>query len=173
MGPDGDLRLTPASIHDAWVAHYGGLASDKTGLSHDAQYWNDNLRDIETLSELPGLNEPLLWPEVRKLIGSLKRWKAAGPSGLITEWLQAVLAELDDGSDADHNEPATPMGRLLFAVVTVMWKGCYLAEPIRIASVVSVPKGGDATDMNNYRGISLIDHGTFWNVVCAPVWKPG
>lgn len=157
VGPDGDLKLTPASIHDAWVAHYGGLASDKTGLSHDAQYWNDNLRDIETLSELPGLNEPLLWPEVRKLIGSLKRWKAAGPSGLITEWLQAVLAELDDGSDADHNEPATPMGRLLFAVVTVMWKGCYLAEPIRIASVVSVPKGGDATDMNNYRGISLID----------------
>jgi len=68
------------------------------------------------------------------------------------EWFKAMVED----PHAASSEPATPMGKAFLRVLQSVWERASIPACWNKAIVVSVPKKGDPTCMDNYRGISLI-----------------
>jgi hypothetical protein len=102
------------------------------------------------LSEIPGVNAEVDWPELRAVFARMNNWKAAGASGNILELFKyALLGEEDD-------EPSA-LRIVLLKLLNMMLKGGYIAEILQVSLLITVPKKGDLSDRNNHRGISLIE----------------
>jgi exonuclease III len=149
----GQLVTDPEAILGTWAKHYARLAEDETGHSRDQNYWTDKLP--APLSELTDLNEPVLWREVNSTLKAIKSGKAAGLDGLTPEWFKTCIEEW--GEDRDPTDgPQTPFAKHFYKLVIGVWDLNHIPKRFREAAVVSIPKKGDLTDMDNYRGISLI-----------------
>ena len=147
--PEGNLQVDSEGIAAAWAAHYARLASDATGHSRDPTHWEEK---GEELPEIPGLDEPISWSELNQALAAIKGGKAAGVDGLPPEWFKAMVED----PHAASSEPATPMGKAFLRVLQSVWERASIPACWNKAIVVSVPKKGDPTCMDNYRGISLI-----------------
>ena len=79
--------------------------------------------------------------EIRKAIKALKLGKAAGPDGIPAE---AIKADLKTTTDVLHS---------LFSKV---WEEETLPEDWKEGVIIKIPKKGDLTNCNNYRGIMLL-----------------
>lgn len=148
---NGEIILDPVEIKEAWARHYGKLCSDDDGLSKDKDKWateiNEDLNDT-----LPGINEPVSWSEVARVLREIKNGKAAGISGMPAEWLKLAIEEEPMGEI-----PATPMGKIILSICKRMIEKGVVPGSINRAVVVNIPKKGDPTVMDNYRGISLME----------------
>jgi len=86
--------------------------------------------------------------EIHKAVRSMQCNKAPGdPGDLGIDTLNA----LDDGNYSD-------CAKCLLILFNKIWKGDFPSD-WNTASIISIPKKGDLTDCNNYRGISLINIG--------------
>ena len=150
----GELQLEPAGIRQVWTDHYQNLGRDVTGHSRDQAHWRSLSHSTRSSSggapEIGALNDDLSWVELRKAIQALRPGKAPGKDGIPGEWYR-LLVEDEEGSSA--------MARALLRVMVVIWKAGVIPETWATANIVTIPKSGDPTDPNNYRGISLIDIG--------------
>lgn len=155
----GELQCDPEVIKQAWARHYGRLCRDETGHSRDETYWADKLTGPPR-EELEGINEPVTWPELCTVLKGLKNGKAPGISGLPAEWLKVCFEK-----DSEH--PTSPMGAILLGLIRHMVEQGEVPEVLNRAVVVSIPKKGDLTLMDNYRGISLME--TLLKVACTLV----
>lgn len=154
------LCETPDEILKAWADHYQSLTLDITGHSRDDDYWRDLLESLPYKSELPLLNEDVLWAEVNEILRQLVTGKAPGATGLSPEFFKAAYES--DPKDV----PSTPLGKLILYFTKQMFELGLVAEVMKTALVVSIPKkDGDLTNMDDYRGISLID--CLYKVVCT------
>ena len=97
---------------------------------------------------LEGLNGDIGYEEMVEALARLKRNKAPGADGI-----PADIYKLVNGQDE------CLMGKALLGVLNLMWKGSVVPDIWQTSTVVSIPKKGDMTDMNNYRGISRMGTG--------------
>lgn len=106
------------------------------------------------MEALDGINEVPSWGEVNACILGMNKNKAAGLSGLTPDFI--ALAG-DIGPLQQAAEPESPFGETVFALVKAMFRHSIVPSCLNTALVVSIPKKGDKTQIDNYRGISLIE----------------
>ena len=142
--------------------------------------------------ELPGINGDIDWMEARVALESFQNNKAPGvdgiPNGFIKLLLKSSLRSeplnrryrnasktveelerlirkaliVEDTEFASMASPSTSMAESLFAILKLMWKSGRVPSAWQTSWMVQVPKKGDATIMDNYRGISLMDFMVKW-----------
>jgi endonuclease/exonuclease/phosphatase family metal-dependent hydrolase len=159
----GSLVTDRVEIGQAWAGHYARLAAD-TGRPSDKAHWAAVGRTLPKLGELPGLNDLPSWDEVRQVIKSMHNNKAPGRDGIPIEVYKTELeAErmvetgVMDAIDQVVAGPASKIGSVLLMIVRQCWLQKTVPKMWETANVVSIPKKGcDPTNMDSYRGISLI-----------------
>lgn len=140
----GKLLTDEGDISAGWGLHYGRLAADVTGNSRRSSHW-DRWRAKPQRQHLTMLDADIAEDEVVEALTRMKRHKAPGEDGVPADFLKLALG--DESSD---------MRRGLLALLNLAWKSNTLPAAWKNSVVVSIPKKGDLTDMNNYRGISLM-----------------
>ena len=121
------------------------LKEDKIILLNEEFEWNrDFLKDLrEEGSSSDGPVETITEEEVRTAIKQMKKGKAAGPSGVTVEMLQAA------------GEPGI---RWVTEICNAILKEGKVPSDWERSWIVSVYKGkGDALECGSYRGIKLLD----------------
>jgi hypothetical protein len=79
------------------------------------------------------------------------------PLGFPRDSSSAVCIAADrDVDERPVPAPTTPFGQAFFKTLEAMWEQTAIPGAWRSACVVSIPKKGDMSDMDHYRGISLI-----------------
>jgi exonuclease III len=157
VDPDSKTLISdPNEIAKVWASHYGKLAADPTGHSRSRDWWSRF--EMNDLSELD-VNGPILWSEIRSIIAKFVNGKAPGIDGIPPEWFKGCLSHVDE------EKPTSPMARVLHKLVERIWVEQQIPDLWRVAKVISIPKSGDRTLVDNYRGISLIAVGL--KVLCA------
>lgn len=145
----GELLLEPSAVHARWFEHYSALASDPSGHSRDKTHWCDRLYPYVAEPPLP-INDPLTWAEILDTIHHLKNHKVAGSDGLPPEFFKLAL------NDQDSWVAVTPFSRCLWHIFWLMWETSTVPQCWEKVVIVSIPKPGETTLTDNYRGISLI-----------------
>ena len=79
--------------------------------------------------------------EIRKAILSMKEGKSAGPDEIPAE---AIKADLNTAVD------------MLHSLLTKIWEEEKIPEDWKEGTIIKLPKKGDLTNCNNYRGIMLL-----------------
>lgn len=148
----GNLLLDPEEISKCWGRHYERLSQDVTGHSKDEAFWADKFSSAP-LPELKGLETSPSWKEVNSIIHSLNTAKAPGLSLLGPDWFTLVAEDPTSASES----PKTKMGKIVFKLVKQMIDLAYIPKNLCTARVCSIPKKGDTSLMDNYRGISLME----------------
>jgi len=159
--PNGELQVDALSVANAWAQHYAELAEDKTGHSRQASHWSR--KRVRWEAAIDEVNAPIKWPELNSRLLELKGRKAPGKDGLTSEWFKSMA----EPPETMGEFPESPMGKVFLRLVQGMWENSHIPATWNEATVVSVPKKGDPTLMDNYRGISLMAVGL--KVLCALV----
>ena len=159
-GDDGELILTPEGVMGAWVQHYSRLGEDITGHSCNPDYWTP-IADEQGIPhkdlDQGTLESDITWPEVLHVLQTrLKGGTAPGEDGITPEVYRACIPVVAAGA-APPATPTSPMAKLLFRLIQAVFNAGHIPPAWRIAQIVSIPKKGDLTQRDNYRGISLIN----------------
>ena len=151
----GELVSSTKEQLKVWHKHYKKLASDPTGTSTSLDYWSEAPPSeflIEFRNEEWDINQDISIDEIRSAILSTPNYKASGPDGIPIEFYKALVSETE-GDDV-----SSPGFNCLLLLFNRIWNGDF-PNSWNEASIVSIPKKGDLTDCDNYRGISLINNG--------------
>ena len=131
----GNIVVESERLKDTWRSHFEKLANEEFN-------WDKNsLGDVQAVS---GPSEEITCQEVRVAMGKMKNGKAAGPSGVVVEMLEAAgelgvqwMTDLCNAVVKDGTIPAD-------------WTRSWM---------LSIYKGkGDAMECGSYRGIKLLEH---------------
>ena len=145
--PSGELKFTAHEKGKVWAQHFEALAKDETGNSRTDEYWISILPAVDTEPTRELCDDPLTWTEARAAINAIPNGKAAGIDKIPGELLKLTQEE---------EAPSSQLGKALWALLEKIWTEAKVPESYRSAIVVPIPKKGDMTDPDNYRGISLI-----------------
>lgn len=151
---EGKMQESPQGISDAWAGHYSKLAEDVDGTSRDfgSDYWDKRLMQPAS-GKLIGLNGPVTWTELNAVLNKLSNGKAPGSDGLLPEWFKTAAEPVKLAAAT----PKSGLGRVLLAFCQSTFALSYIPMVLRDTVVVSIPKkGGSVSNMDDYRGISLI-----------------
>lgn len=165
----GKLLTDAEEIGGAWARHYQRLADDPTGHSQDAEHWRPLTEDWG-MPHLGELDEPISKEELYRAALHLKSNKAPGEDGIPAEWLKKLLppalataggaaAMGQEGWEERYEgvEGPSHLARVMLALLNQVWQTQHIPACWRRAWLVSIYKGkGDALEMDNYRGISLM-----------------
>ena len=144
-----------------FAEHYKDLASDITSHSLDENYWKIALGSQNPTATWD-INNPITMSEIESTVNEMKNNKAPGPDGIPTEFFKAFFKSEDppsnqtESTSTDNNY--SDCAKCLLLLFNKIWDGDFPSE-WNSASIVSIPKKGDLSDCNNYRGISLINVG--------------
>ena len=158
---EGNVLVSQEDQLNRFAEHYEELASDITGHSLNENYWKRILNNSSTPQESWDINQPISMSEIHSTVLSMKNNKAPGPDGIPTEFFKAFFnSESRNSSQDDSNQEVTysDCAKCLLLLFNKIWDGDFPNE-WNSASIVSIPKKGDLSDCNNYRGISLINVG--------------
>ena len=144
-----DLFSLPDQLQ-RWAEHYMNLASDSTGHSLNRYYWNAIFSNANSTTW--NINNPISISEIKDTVLSMKNNKAPGPDGIPIEFYKALFCDSED-----ENTPSKAQ-LCLEIIFNKIWNGSF-PKHWNSAAIVSIPKKGDLSDCNNYRGISLINVG--------------
>ncbi|KAI8498340.1 Kinesin-like protein kif22 [Branchiostoma belcheri] len=131
---DGNIAFTDTEKLAAWRSHYEKLLNVEFP-------WNPD--DLDETPPVQGPPPSIYKDMVQKAINAMKRGKAAGPSGIVAEMLQA-------GGDFVADQ------------ITILANAIIKEEKIpcdwNLSYIVNCYKGkGDALERGNYRGLKLLD----------------
>ena len=143
----GELKFTVLDKGKVWAKHFEVLAKDETGNSRCDEYWKSILPTVDTVPIRDLCDDPLTWTEARQAIKAIPNGKAAGIDLIPGELLKLTQEE---------ETPSSQLGKALWNILEKIWVNTTVPASYRPAIVVPVPKKGDLTDPDNYRGISLI-----------------
>lgn len=161
----GEILTDCERISKAWETHYRDLASDVDGTSKRREPWEDQLMELEHHDCLEGLDDPLSWSEVCEIMSEMSTGKAAGDDAIILEFYRTARDKKDPYTGLYSDTPQTSMGQGFWRLLKRVWEKESIPTSWYESTVVSIPKKGDLTDMNNYRGISLM--AVALKVVCS------
>ena len=141
--------------------HYKRLASDTKGHSLSVEYWeNSYIPKCLLASDYDewDINQEISKEEIITAIRSTPNYKASGPDGIPIEFFKAMIPQ-DTSESSDSSESSSNSGLdFLVSLFNKIWNGDF-PNSWNKASIVSIPKKGDLSDCDNYRGISLINNG--------------
>lgn len=143
----GELKSTAVEKGKVWAEHFGGLAIDETGNSKSESYWKTIMPEVESVPTRDMCNDPLTWNELTMALRATPNGKASGIDKIPGELLKLVQNEVT---------PTSNLGKALWLLAESIWTQAKVPLGYRSAIVVPVPKKGDLSDPDNYRGISLI-----------------
>ena len=153
---NGTLLLDADEVRERWARHFQALAADPTGHSQDKSYWENEVTFNPSKQILPEdqsrLDSDIEWIEMAEALRVAKNNKATGLDMLPMEFYKSALEETEEGE-------RSPFSRVLEKLVNFLWRNANTPEMWMDAVLVSIPKGGDSTICDNYRGISLMDCG--------------
>ena len=134
-GRDDKIILDDMELRKLWREHFEKLSNEEFDWDRNTLVFKD---------PVSGPAEIITQREVRSAIKAMKEGKAAGPSGVVTEMLNAAgesgVAWITDICNLITMEETIPED----------WKKSWM---------VSIYKGkGDALDCNSHRLIKLLDH---------------
>ena len=166
LDKEGTLLTCIMDIRRAWGDHFAALARDSTGNSKDPTHWAhiDQISG-ETLSTLDRI---ICIDELWLIISEMKAHKAPGQDGLPVEFLKSCLLERPTAAEeaaGEADDKPTPMSTAFLALLNFAYSHGVVASAWVESTVVAIPKKGDMADMNNYRGISLMN--TAMKVLCV------
>lgn len=144
----GELLTDPVEINSTWLTHYGALTKDKTENSRSPVKWV-HWRGHPQRRHLEYLGTDIESPELMGALKRLKRYEAPGNDGIPADFLELVIS----------TKGMSRLFRVLLNVINLMWRGVCIPKAWQDSTVVSIPKKGDVTDTNNYRGIFLMGTG--------------
>jgi hypothetical protein len=137
--------------------HYG-LHESSTQLGIDEVARDFWLRR----SALSSLNNDISMIEIIDFLKPSGRRKSPGLDRITNEFLRTCCynnTSSSDDSSSDENstdEYSSPLARCIFKMVKYSWENSHVPNSWNKAVVVPVPKKGDLSDVNNYRGIALL-----------------
>ena len=135
---DGKVCTTHEAQGEQWRKHFTKILNIHSEFNEE-ELERVRQRPLRTdLAELPSEDE--VWDAV----GKLRSGKAGGASGILPEMVKAACCE------------EIFMSKLLELVHDV-WRECSVPGDWRDAILVPVPKKGDLSSCDNWRGISLLD----------------
>ena len=147
----GEYESNPKKVAKLWAGHYKRLGSKGDGHSKDPAYWEDKPVFKPENQGICGneeyWNRDIEWYEIQSAVRKLKNGKAAGIDAIPGEVYKAIVKE--------NPRDNTGLAYILLKVINILFNG-NIPEELMTSIVISVPKKGDLTDMNNYRGISLM-----------------
>jgi exonuclease III len=149
---DNELVITGEAVMDAWRQHFKRVVTDDTGWSTDASRWASH--DIPERETMPGISEEFSWAELRRCILTSKAGKSPGRSGIPVEVWKMCSGE------KETTEPPNYMALALLRLVNRMFCCQDLTKLPDVALekwFVAIPKKGDLSQRDNYRGIVLMD----------------
>ena len=135
---DGEPCTSVDAKQQRWRRHFNGILNVE---SHFNQAELDRVRQRPMrpqLAELPSLEELV------EAVGKLKNGKASGSSGILPEMVKVACQDPDF------------LDRLLCLVHTA-WREKCVPKDWTDAVLVPIPKKGDLSSCDNWRGISLLD----------------
>ena len=135
---EGRVCDTPESQQQRWREHFTKV------LNLQSEFDVAELEQVRQRRERPEMADPPTEEEVVQALGKLRSGKAAGESGILPEMVKAACC----GEEF--------MERLVEMVKDVWREGVVPAE-WRDAILVPLPKKGDLSRCDNWRGISLLD----------------
>eukprot|EP00833_Pecoramyces_ruminatium_P010362 jgi/Orpsp1_1/1184394/evm.model.c7180000089342.1 len=158
----GKYLFSRADQLNRFAEHYEDLASDITSHSLNKDYW-EKLFDVHSSNNRTwNINKPIEMSEIQETVSSMKNNKAPGPDEIPIEFFKAFFNEPDSSDSSTSNSSTesnySDCAKCLLLMFNKIWDGDF-PEDWNTASIVSLPKKGDLTDCNNYRGISLINVG--------------
>ena len=129
----GKLLVEDDAIEARWVEHFNEVLNRPQA---------EIAANIEPARERLNINcDPPSRTEVAKAIKCLKNNKSAGPDNLTAE-----LLKVDVGTTIDILNP----------LIEKIWEQEIFPRDWKNSHIITLPKKGDLTDCNNYRGISLL-----------------
>ena len=159
---NGKILISQDDQLNRFAEHYKELASDVTSHSLNEDYWKNVLGSSQVSSNSWNINHPITMSEIESTVRDMKNNKAPGPDGIPTEFFKAFFKNdnsADDQSNTNTNDNNySDCAKCLLLLFNKIWDGDFPNE-WNSASIVSIPKKGDLTECNNYRGISLINVG--------------
>jgi exonuclease III len=151
---DGNLQYSVEAIAQIWGDHFERLATEGEELA--GRDWTERLAELKQHAVLEGVNGPLDWITIQLTLRKLKGGKAPGSDGLPPEYYRLLIQQFDEVENEWKDEPDTPMQWIFFLLLNAIWETQHFPLAWVVAFVLAIPKKGDLTDVNNYRGISLI-----------------
>ena len=148
----GKLCTDEREVADLWASHYRMLGSKGEGHSKDASYWEEfEVRKPQNQGMCGSeeyWNADITWNEIQGVVKTMAKGKASGIDGIPGEVYRAITGR-------EWPREGKGLACVLLYVLNTIFNG-NIPEDLMTSTVVSVPKKGDLTDMNNYRGISLM-----------------
>ncbi|KAH9257168.1 hypothetical protein BASA81_004721 [Batrachochytrium salamandrivorans] len=165
---EGVLQFQPISICNTLRSHSMRLAEAGESHSLDPTHWEtmpqppQHIPSSSTLS----MDLPFSLRELDHALGSMHPRKAPGDDGITTALMQAIAHDPKDHGTGDVNLDRPGALALLRVANTIFLSGV-IPKVWRCATIISIPKKGDATLASNLRGISLINVGL--KILCKMV----
>ncbi len=155
----GEVAQTPEAAGEIWRTHFGSVARDISGHSRSPEVWEERFRNLEQVVDESKFNSILngmpTMDEVKRCVMKLCRNKAPGLDGVTSEVLQAA-AKFEIFDKETNTSTASPLLVRILWLLQDCWRHEAIYESWREAEIVPIPKKGDLTRVNNYRGISLL-----------------
>jgi hypothetical protein len=131
---------------EAWAGFFEELGAESGGGAGFDEEWRKSVeaevvRMTAVVEEQPDLDADLSLKEVQAAVKQLKEGKAGGSDGILAFMLKR-------GGEA--------MVAALHKLLAVVWKEEKVPVEWRKGQVVPLFKGGDASDLGDYRGITLL-----------------
>ncbi|KAH6570902.1 hypothetical protein BASA60_007509 [Batrachochytrium salamandrivorans] len=144
------------------------LAEAGEGHSLDPTHWETMPQPPQHIppSSTLSMDLPFSLRELDHALGSMHPRKAPGDDGITTALMQAIAHDPKDHGTGDVNLDRPGALALLRVANTIFLSGV-IPKVWRCATIISIPKKGDATLASNLRGISLINVGL--KILCKMV----
>lgn len=169
----GVLHTDKAAILEQTTAYFKNLSQDDPlHLSQNAEHWRGRVDARRTIPL--DCNKAIEWREVLDAIRRMALGTAPGNDDIPIEVYKAMLKEechahcRNQGHEIGDGiyvalpllslpaDPCTPMGTQLKRVIDGIWETEHQPKSWSTVTNISLHKSGDPTDLQNYRGISLI-----------------
>ena len=135
---EGCLCHTPEEQQERWRRHFTSI------LNVQSLFDMEELKKARQRPLRPSMADSPSKEELEKAIHSMKNGKMGGTSGILPEMVKAVSYE-EDFMDA------------LLTLVHRVWRESRVPQDWTDAILVPIPKKGDLTRCENWRGIALLD----------------
>ncbi|OMJ08365.1 LINE-1 reverse transcriptase-like protein [Smittium culicis] len=138
-------NLSKKNQIDIWSDHFESLAkTQKIRNTTRIAELEPKLRNVDYYMECDMVPT---WNELTTALKHTPIRKSAGIDKIPSEVWKLVQSE---------NAPESPLARLIYEMVQKAWKGGSISAVNNTSIVIPIPKKGDLSNPNNYRGISLI-----------------
>lgn len=173
------LQSEPQEVNRIMTEHYKALHQDDPWrFSHFPRYWTERIAHLNMTEEddIPDGCPVITWPEVLEAVRKMNRDTSPGKDGLHINMCKAMVRvecmeqlkilrpgrtewdgiQVDLPADQLPENPLTQLGKSTFAILRKVWTTREIPSAWEVNVVVSLFKGGNPEDPNNYRGITLI-----------------